>query len=404
MAKKKKDNSANMTTSRGNSTWMEGLMSGVTKRVTQAISDADEAAAATRVAKLRETKPDALPTELVSLLIQQKCWQTGAVGAVTSSAALIPGLGTLASLTFGVAADIGMTFKMQAELVLEIAAAHGHELTPDEKQKAILIVTGISAGANKLLEELGKQIAQQATERLAQKSITKAIPLIGVAASAGSNILTTYIIGWRADAYFRLGPEAVGDWLQSIRATTGVDEREIINWLTGTTERSWELVSSGMQSTAGAVIVAGQSAGEIVVVGAGKVSELTSGAGQTAITGLSSASGKMVETGQWAAAGIAATAGAAANSTLETGKWVSESLAAGMSAAAQKSLETGKWAGQGLVESSTVAAGAVADAGKWVSSWFTRTHQSEEEANQGTDAPLTETGEAGVESSGKATD
>jgi hypothetical protein len=174
---------------------------------------------------------------------------------------------------------------MQAELVLEIAAAHGHQLSPTEKRNAVLIVTGISSGGNKLLEKAGEQIAKKATERLVEKSIAKAIPVLGVAASAGSNILSTYVIGRRANAYFSLGPKAVGDWGESLQALTGVDERVIIGWLAETTERSWELASSGVQNVAGAVIVASKSAGEVVVLGAGKAGEAVAGAGRGFVKG-----------------------------------------------------------------------------------------------------------------------
>ena len=85
--------------------------------VMKAINDADEKAAAQRVAELRQKNPNATPEELADILIKNKCLQAGAVGGVTSGTSLIPGLGTMASLTFGVAADIGLTFKMQAELV-----------------------------------------------------------------------------------------------------------------------------------------------------------------------------------------------------------------------------------------------------------------------------------------------
>lgn len=287
------------------------LVVGISEYITNAISDADKAAAAERVAKLHAARPEASTEELVQSLIRQKCLQTGAVGAITSGASMIPGLGTMVALTFGVAADIGMTFKMQAELVLEIAAVYKYELSPEEKRRVIMLVTGISAGSSILLEKAGQQIARKASERLAQKSVTKAIPVIGVAASAGANMLFTYIIGQRANAYFGRGPEAVGDWTDDLRAISGVDERILIEWLTETTERSWGLVSSSTQSAAGAVVVAGKSVGEVIVISSNKVSEIVSGTSRGAIQGVSSASGKMVETGRWAGVSVAATASAA---------------------------------------------------------------------------------------------
>lgn len=236
----------------------------------KAINDADEEAARAKVLALSQANPTAMDDDLVALLIKQKCTQTGAVGAVTSSTAMIPGLGTLASLTFGVAADIGMTFKLQAELVLEIAAVYGHILTETEKRNAVMFVTGISAGTNQVLTKVGQEIAQKATERLAQRSVVKAIPILGVAASAGSNIASTYIIGQRAQAYFSLGQEAVGEWGESVRAITGVDERRMVRWLSDTTENSWTVVKNSTHDAAQVVLVAGLTASEAVAMGVSK--------------------------------------------------------------------------------------------------------------------------------------
>lgn len=221
------------------------LMDSLFDKLVDYINKADEAAAAKRVVELREAKPQASTDEIVEELVRRKIFKTGVVGAVTSGAALVPGLGTFASLTFGVAADIGMTFKLQAELVLEIAAAHDHLLTEDEKEKVILLVTGISAGANQLLTRAGTKISQEATERLVQKSVAKAIPVLGIAVSGGVNALSTYIIGQRANAYFSLGEEEMDDWATSIRAISGVDERKLSQWLSKATWSSWEMVRSG---------------------------------------------------------------------------------------------------------------------------------------------------------------
>ena len=253
--------------------------------------------------------------------------QTGAVGAVTSGAAMIPGLGTLVSLTFGVAADIGVTFKMQAELVIEIASVYERKLTPAEKRNVVMLVTGLSAGASQALRKAGGRIAEKAGERLAQKSVTKAIPVLGVAASAGTNILFTYAIGQRAQAYFSLGPEAVGDWGENLRALTGVDERVVAGWLTETTERSWQLVSESAQNAAGAVIVAGKSAGEVVVVGAGKAGEAIAGVGQGIVSGAGAAAGAVVSAGKKAGEAVVEGASAAAGAVVDAGKKAGEAVA-----------------------------------------------------------------------------
>ncbi len=245
----------------------------VLEKITDFINDADAEAAAETVTKLQKSYPDASADEIVERLIKRKCLQAGAVGAVTSGAAMIPGLGTFAAMTFGVATDIGMTFKLQAELTLEIAYAFDHVLDENEKQKIILTITGISAGSQAALQKVGKEIAQKATADLAQKSIVKAIPFLGVAASAGMNIVTTYIIGRRAQAYFTLGPDQMENWADGLRAISGVDEQKLVDWLGETTENSWALISSGAQSAADTVVVTGKSTGKVILVYSKKVSQ-----------------------------------------------------------------------------------------------------------------------------------
>ena len=228
------------------------------------VSKVDVQAAEERVQALRAENPNASTEEIVQKLIRDKCKRTAAVGAATSGTALIPGVGTAAALTLGVAADIGATFKLQAELVLEIAAAYNYPLTEDEKQQVVMVITGLSAGTVALAQRVGKRAALRLGEKYAEKAIVKALPVIGVISSAGTNVLSTYIIGQRADAYFRLGPEAVGSWADSLRAITGFDERQMKSWL-----------AEG-----------GRTAGAVLVVGADKVGSGAKVAGRTAQKGL----------------------------------------------------------------------------------------------------------------------
>lgn len=185
----------------------------------KAISEADEEAARERVERLRASYPTASVDDLVNMLIRKKCSETGMVGATTSSAALIPGLGTFVALTVGVAADIGATFKLQAELVVEIAAAYEKRLSEAEKHNAVMIVTGLSAGGNQLLGKGGEKVAANIIGRYTEKSLVRAIPLIGIIASAGANVLSTYIMGQRAKRYFSLGADAVGNWSDYVQVS-----------------------------------------------------------------------------------------------------------------------------------------------------------------------------------------
>jgi hypothetical protein len=246
------------------------------------IADVDLAAAAGRVKRLKEKFPDVAPSDLSQRLIREKCQRTGAVGAVTSGAGLIPGLGTAAAVTLGTAADIGATFKLQAELVLEVAAVYDYPLSDQEKQRLVLLITGLSAGAGTLARKAGQAVAIKVGERVAEtaaeKAVLKALPVVGVIASAGTNALSTYVIGQRADAYFRLGPEAVGDWSDSLRAITGVDERKITAWVAESGKSAGQTIATGASMVAGGAVKVAGTVGPALASGA-------QAAGQTAQKG-----------------------------------------------------------------------------------------------------------------------
>jgi len=203
--------------------------------------------------------------------------QTGTVGAATSAAALIPGFGSLASFTLGVVTDVGVTLRLQSELVLEIAAAREHTLSPAEARNALMIVTGLNMGTERLVNQASRRMAERVAERFAGRAFVKAIPFVGIAISAASNILMTYVIGKRADAYFRLGPDAVGDWSESFRAVTGVDERKLVGWLGDVMADVGRALGSGAQRARVAAGDAVRRAGDAVAARFGRRPRLGDG-------------------------------------------------------------------------------------------------------------------------------
>ncbi|MEZ4710500.1 MAG: hypothetical protein R3A44_25075 [Caldilineaceae bacterium] len=219
------------------------------ERAQQAVNRADVRAAQARADALANSRPTAAPDELVEILIRNKALQTGGVGALTSGAAIIPGVGTAVSLTLGTVTDISMTLKMQAELVLEIAAIYGYEFTDTEQRNALWLVTGLSVGAEQLVSTGNAKLTAKVSERFAEHTALRALPYLGVAASAGVNLLSTYVIGLRAQAYFKLGPQAVGDWAESVRIISGVDERKLRSWLVQTGGQSWNAFKTGFFTT-----------------------------------------------------------------------------------------------------------------------------------------------------------
>jgi hypothetical protein len=234
------------------------------------------------------------------MLIKAKCQKAGTVGAATSAANIIPGIGTALSLTIGMVVDIGSTLKQQAELVLEIAEARRVVLSDAQRNEVLLVVVGIGAGSQHVGGKALQSLTQKAGELAAQKWMAKAVPAIGVAASAGTNVVSTYIIGKRANAYFQRGPEAMGDWKDNLRALSGVDERKIAGWIS-------ESSSAVARTTtrAGQAVVSGSIKGATAVTGAAV------GAGKAVSSAVSAGADKVVQAGKAGTGTVAETSGKA---------------------------------------------------------------------------------------------
>ncbi|HEU5316171.1 MAG TPA: hypothetical protein VFX49_08695 [Chloroflexota bacterium] len=201
------------------------------------VDDADEAQAIERVRTLRDAHPDWTTQQLVDELVMRKVRQTASIGAATAAASVIPVLGTIVALTVGAVADLGATLRLQSELLLEIAEVYARRLSKEEKRRAFMLIAGLSAGGARLVSRGGSRLSLRLTERFAERWLARALPFAGIAVAAGTNALSTYLIGRRATAYFALGPEAVGSWTESLRALSGVDERRLASWVRGALRR-----------------------------------------------------------------------------------------------------------------------------------------------------------------------
>ena len=154
------------------------------------------------VDKARRENPKLSNKEVAQKLTRDKAIATGAMGATTSLVALVPGVGTLAALGVGVTADLVATFRLQTELVMEIAYLTDHDLSPTERRNAVLAITGLGVGLDAVAKRIGTKVAIEVGERYASRAVLKAIPVAGIFASAGVNVLATKIVGDRAYAYF----------------------------------------------------------------------------------------------------------------------------------------------------------------------------------------------------------
>ena len=185
-----------MTVKSATETKSSGPLDSVATYLSNAIDRTDEDAALTRVDVLKESRPDAGNDELVASLIRRKCLRTGAMGALAPARTLI-----------GIPLNLGLVFKWQAELVLEIAAVYGRPLDDREKRNIVLIVTGLSVGTTQLNRWITKGLERLVAQRVAKSTAAKATtPLIGSVTSASVNVIFTYMVGKYAQSYFSRDP------------------------------------------------------------------------------------------------------------------------------------------------------------------------------------------------------
>lgn len=214
-------------------------------------------AAERRVESLRSRHPQAAPDHLADMVIRQKCIDTGAVGLASSIPGLIPGVGSMIVVSAGLMVDIRKTMEMQKELVLELAAIYDRAVTPADRRNLLLLVTGVDSG-NKLIAKAGSEAAAKVATRLSSKALSKALPVAGIVTSSAVNVVSTYLVGRRAQAYLRADPALANDWDNALRTLSGVDERELSRWLLASLDQAQGGLAASMQRIGGAVGSAGR--------------------------------------------------------------------------------------------------------------------------------------------------
>jgi hypothetical protein len=202
-----------------------GFVTGIVEAMLQSTAEADLLAAERRVAALRSAHPEVDTDGLVARSIARAVRAAALSGAATSGAAVIPGVGTLAALTLGAAADLRTTLRLQTRLVLDVGVLRGAELDPARARAAVLLVAGASRASTLALGGAGRAAIARLAAYGGARTLMRAVPLLGVIALAGGNALATELIGRRADAFFRRGPSALDDWREGVAAATGIDPR-----------------------------------------------------------------------------------------------------------------------------------------------------------------------------------
>lgn len=163
------------------------------------------------------------------------CRELAVAGAATGGAAAVPGVGTATAMA-ATAADLGWFTLRIADLILTIAALHGHERASVEERRAWILSVlafgeGSAAGFARMAGEVGQDLGRKAVGRmpagalrvinrkLSRSVLTKfgtrrgvvtlgrVLPFgIGAAVGGSANYVSVQAIGRHADNFFRSLP------------------------------------------------------------------------------------------------------------------------------------------------------------------------------------------------------
>lgn len=219
----------------------------------KALRKTDRKAAKDRVAALRRRLPDAPPEELHRLLVQSKCLQAGAVGALSAVVELLPGAGKLAGAVLGPVMDVGTVTALQSELVLETFEVYNVDLGDAGERFAILAIAATNVGATHASSIVAKLLKRYAGALIGGFVLKRALPVTRIATVATKNIALTYAIGMRAQAVARFRDADLEEWPKLMRQVTNIDESTLVEWATSAARTAIDQVQESTRLWVGRV-------------------------------------------------------------------------------------------------------------------------------------------------------
>lgn len=219
----------------------------------RAMRKADRKAAKERVKALRKRLPDAELEELHRLLVQSKCLQAGAIGALSAVVELVPGAGKLAGVFLGPVIDVATVTALQSELVLETFMLYDVDLGEAGERFAILAIAATNVGATHASSIVAKLLKRYAGALIGGFVLKRALPVAKIATVATKNIALTYAIGMRAQAVARFRNADLDEWPQLMRQVTNIDESTLVEWATSAARTAIDQVQDSARSWVGRV-------------------------------------------------------------------------------------------------------------------------------------------------------
>ncbi|HCJ78512.1 MAG TPA: hypothetical protein DHV84_00530 [Desulfotomaculum sp.] len=172
-----------------------------------------------KIFHLKATYPGLPCRELAKKLISEKCFWCALVGFISAIPAILPGIGTVIALVLGMVLDMTLFTYLLVNMVVEIAAVYGRDLTGENYHRevfwAFLLATGTGGLGKNLSRVAVTQMSKDAfislTERMlvsfgiritTHSTLARIIPFLGLFLAGGLNYRVAKMLGDRAIEYY----------------------------------------------------------------------------------------------------------------------------------------------------------------------------------------------------------
>lgn len=195
-----------------------------------------------RVAKPRSAaatvpaqRTDAERDRAFRVLLHTACLKAGTAAVITTLTTRVPLLNRMAPALVGSLVQSLSVARIQHQLVLDILALYGLELSELEQQGVMLLATAANVGA----QELSRRTVQQLVARVGRPldrplfgrpMLDRMLPVTNLVAENAAAIASTYAVGRRAQALCRLSGTGARDLGELLGTLTGIDQRQLAAW------------------------------------------------------------------------------------------------------------------------------------------------------------------------------
>lgn len=165
-----------------------------------------------------------------NVMVQTACLKAGTAAAIATISRRVPFLGRLAPVILGSMGETIALTKIQQQLVKDVIALYGVELSELEEKGVILLATAANVGAKQLSKATADQLVKQLGGVLYRPVLARVLPLAAVGTEIAAAVASTYAVGKRAQALCKLPGTGARDLSDLLRGLSGLDKTRLFKW------------------------------------------------------------------------------------------------------------------------------------------------------------------------------